>query len=121
MLSHVLVTIDCVDPRPMAEFWAAALHTGIARDTGDHIKLAAAPGASIAIGLQRVPEPAAGKNRLHLDLETDDLETEVDRLVGLGAAVLSQHAEPGFRWTVLADPEGNQFCVGQPEAQIERA
>ncbi|MFD0024396.1 VOC family protein [Streptomyces sp. NPDC058382] len=62
---------------------------------------------------QRVPEPKTVKNRLHLDLHAgpDRRDAEVTRLEGLGATVLRQVAEPGGTWTVLGDPEGNEFCV----------
>ncbi|MFI8827031.1 VOC family protein [Streptomyces sp. NPDC053431] len=62
---------------------------------------------------QRVPESKTVKNRLHLDLhpEPGSRDTEVARLEGLGAKVLRQVAEPGGSWTVMADPEGNEFCV----------
>jgi predicted enzyme related to lactoylglutathione lyase len=59
----------------------------------------------------QVPESKTAKNRMHVDLVADDREAEVDRLVGLGAKRLADQAEFGLRWTVLADPEGNEFCV----------
>ncbi|MFE1440964.1 VOC family protein [Streptomyces sp. NPDC058739] len=62
---------------------------------------------------QRVPEPKSGKNRLHLDLHPgpDRREDEVARLRGLGASVLREVKEAGGQWVVMADPEGNEFCV----------
>ncbi|MEV5968601.1 VOC family protein [Streptomyces sp. NPDC051921] len=62
---------------------------------------------------QRVPEPKTAKNRLHLDLHPDPgtRDAEVARLEGLGAKVVRQVAEQGGAWTVMADPEGNEFCV----------
>ncbi|WP_432134285.1 MULTISPECIES: VOC family protein [unclassified Streptomyces] len=62
---------------------------------------------------QRVPEEKSGKNRLHLDLHAgaERRATEVERLTALGASVLREVAEPGGRWVVMADPEGNEFCV----------
>ncbi|MFG3098533.1 VOC family protein [Streptomyces sp. NPDC048202] len=62
---------------------------------------------------QRVPEAKDGKNRLHLDLHAgpERREGEVARLTALGATVLRDVSEPGGSWTVLADPEGNEFCV----------
>ncbi|MDT0614165.1 VOC family protein [Streptomyces lancefieldiae] len=62
---------------------------------------------------QRVPEAKAGKNRIHLDLHSGEAarEEEVARLEGLGASVLRQVKEPGGEWVVMADPEGNEFCV----------
>ncbi|MDN3295543.1 VOC family protein [Streptomyces ficellus] len=62
---------------------------------------------------QRVPEPKTGKNRLHLDLHPapGQRQAEVARLKALGATVLREVREPGGEWTVMADPEGNEFCV----------
>ncbi|MEV5338873.1 VOC family protein [Streptomyces sp. NPDC052676] len=62
---------------------------------------------------QRVPEPKSGKNRLHLDLHPGEgrREAEVERLGSLGASVLREVREPAGRWVVMADPEGNEFCV----------
>ncbi|MCQ6555132.1 hypothetical protein NPS70_18320 [Streptomyces sp. C10-9-1] len=62
---------------------------------------------------QRVPEEKTGKNRLHIDLHTapGEREAETARLVVLGAAVLEHRSEPGGEWTVMTDPEGNEFCV----------
>jgi hypothetical protein len=62
---------------------------------------------------QRVPEPKSGKNRLHLDLHPGEgrRAAEVERLKGLGASVLREVKEPSGQWVVMADPEGNEFCV----------
>jgi predicted enzyme related to lactoylglutathione lyase len=58
-----------------------------------------------------VPAPTTGKNRIHFDLYADDLEAEVARLVALGATVSRVHDHDYATWRVLADPEGNEFCV----------
>lgn len=65
---------------------------------------------------QQVPDGKTGKNRVHLDLRTRELEPEVERLTGLGARVLTgvPVSEAGWRWHVLADPDGNEFCVLRP-------
>ncbi|WP_460402151.1 VOC family protein [Actinophytocola sediminis] len=108
------VTIDCAEPRTLAEFWLKALDLHIAFDAdGEYVQLSsAAEPARPAIALQRVPEAKAGKNRVHVDLATTDREGEVERLVALGAVRGADHSVPGLEWTVLADPEGNEFCVG---------
>ncbi len=59
----------------------------------------------------RVPEAKAVKNRVHVDLASDDRDAEVTRLVGIGARHVADHDEGGASWTVLHDPEGNEFCV----------
>jgi predicted enzyme related to lactoylglutathione lyase len=107
-LSIGMVTIDCSDPQALAEFWTAALGTSVAGDYGEFVLLAGTP----ALGLQKVSEPRVGKNRVHLDLQTDDRAAEVARLTALGASLLAEHSAPGLWWTVLTDPEGNEFCVG---------
>ena len=105
-----MITIDCADPQGLARFWTAALGTTVADDYGEFVVLAA-PEGGLPLGLQRVPEPRAGKNRVHLDLGADDRAAEVKRLVELGAGEVAEHEVPGLAWTVLTDPEGNEFCV----------
>lgn len=109
-----MVTIDCANPRALADFWTAALGADVAADYGAFVLLGL-PGRGFALGLQQVPEPRPGKNRMHLDLRSDiGREAETARLVELGAQVLDEeNTVPGLIWTVLADPEGNEFCVGE--------
>lgn len=117
MLALSMVTIDCEDPRALAEFWTAALQTEIALDWDDFLILAGEP----ALGLQRVDEPTPGKNRLHLDLSGGPRAEEVARLVELGAEVVRTHDVEGFAWTVLRDPVGNEFCVSDPHGGDDAA
>jgi len=112
-LAHI--TFDCADARQLAGFWAQAL--GKAVDDGAEpffasIGYPAPPGAQAWLFLQ-VPEGKASKNRMHLDLTASDggRDAEVARLVGLGASKVDDHDEYGHQWTVMLDPEGNEFCV----------
>ncbi len=115
MVAHVAqYTLDVTDLARMTAFWSAAL--GYTADAGGDgsAKLYPPAGAAGAptVWLQGSGTPRHGKNRLHLDLVSDgDPAAEVDRLVGLGArpADVGQTGDEGF--TVLADPEGNEFCV----------
>lgn len=111
-----LVTIDCADPSALADFWTKALGYAVAYDDGSYLLLAPPGGAEgtpgVRLGLQRVPEPTPGKNRVHLDLRATDRAAEVEWLVGIGAAVIDEQVTSGFSWTVLADPAGTMFCVG---------
>lgn len=112
-----MVTFDSADPRRLAEFWAAALGTSVAEDYGgEFVLLAPPPGQQVTFGFQKVPEQRVGKNRVHVDLGGEDRNAEVARLVELGARVLYEQVGtmPGLGWTTLADPEGNEFCVGEP-------
>lgn len=117
---HLALVVDCADLDVAADFWTAAL--GYVREgpTGEtYLSLVPADGAGIEILLQRVPEAKRAKSRLHLDLRTRDLERETERVVALGAVVVSAEpiVESGWRWHVLADPDGNEFCVLHPPAE----
>jgi predicted enzyme related to lactoylglutathione lyase len=111
-LSIRMVTIDCADPRDLVPFWTAATGYKVTADyDGEFVTLAPEEGEGPALGLQRVPHPTPGKNRVHVDFHAPDREAEVARLIELGAARVGDHSVPGFGWTVLSDPAGNQFCV----------
>jgi catechol 2,3-dioxygenase-like lactoylglutathione lyase family enzyme len=110
----VAVVIDCRDAESVAAFWCAALGYQVARRwrdaRGTQYVEASAPDRPMLL-FHPVPELKTDKNRLHLDLRPaeGDQSAEVRRLVGLGARVVSD--EPDLPWVVLADPEGNEFCV----------
>jgi predicted enzyme related to lactoylglutathione lyase len=115
-LTARMVTIDCADPVGLAKFWAEAAGYELRWQHEDEFMvLGPAWGEGVAIGLQRVAEPRPGKNRVHVDWAADDRTAEVARLVRLGATVIDEHAVTGLGWTVLADPEGNEFCVSTDE------
>jgi predicted enzyme related to lactoylglutathione lyase len=106
------VVVDCADHGRVVDFWAAAL--GYQRRPVNEQYVALVPPRATrppAAPLQKVPEPKAGKNRVHLDFTVPVMADEVARLVGLGARVIAERSLGDFRWTVLADPEGNEFCV----------
>jgi hypothetical protein len=116
---ELVVVIDCSLLARSAEFWAGVL--GYVRDgvaTGRYKSLLPAEGRGAEILLQQVPEDKRSKNRVHLDLRTRELEPEVHRIVSLGARLLTGEPviEAGWRWRILADPDGNEFCVMQPPA-----
>ncbi|MFC4020681.1 VOC family protein [Micromonospora sp. GCM10011542] len=108
-------TIDVEDLDVMTAFWSAALGYEIERGGDGSAKLwpAGQPaGAAPTVWLQGSGTAKRGKNRLHLDLVSDgDPEAEVRRLVGLGARRVDVGQSGTERFTVLADPEGNEFCV----------
>jgi predicted enzyme related to lactoylglutathione lyase len=106
-----MVTIDCADPQRLAGFWTEAANYQVASDFGVFVMLAPAGGDGLSLGLLQVSEPRVGKNRVHVDWRSDDRTAEVERLVKLGATVVAERSVPGLSWTVLADPEGNEFCV----------
>jgi hypothetical protein len=108
------VVIDCHDPRRVADFWAATLGWDVQTNDGKSFWMSAtgAPFPDMPIVFVGVPEDKTVKNRVHLDVSPVgcDRDDEVDRLLGLGAtrADIGQGETP---WAVLADPEGNEFCV----------
>lgn len=109
---HLAVVLDCASPDALAEFWRAALNFTVIHRDATYVALRAEDGSRPTLVLQRVPEPKATKNRMHLDVHTDNYEDDLTRLRELGAREIhpEQH-EAGTRWVVLADPEGNEFCV----------
>jgi predicted enzyme related to lactoylglutathione lyase len=114
---EVVFVIDCVDLDLVSDFWSSAMDYQRAGHICEpYLSLLPRAGAGPELLLQRVPEAKGGKNRLHLDLRTRDLPAEVERLCVIGATVLTEApmVEGGWTWHVLADPEGNEFCVLQP-------
>jgi predicted enzyme related to lactoylglutathione lyase len=107
------LVLDCTDPEALGAFWAQALSLERLGSAGNYVLLASASEALPKLLLQRVADPKATKNRMHLDIESPDVDAEVDRLVGIGARRLEQGArvEHGSRWVIMTDPEGNEFCV----------
>ena len=103
------VTFDCADALVVAGFWAAALGSTVDEEATAGRAYVEAPGwGGPNMWFVRVPEPKTAKNRLHLDLRAPGaVADEVARLAALGATVVTA----GDELTVLADPEGNEFCV----------
>ena len=104
------VSVDAADPRSLGHWWADALGWVMVGETDDEVEIRPAPDRMPGLLFVTVPEAKAGKNRLHLDFRPADQDAEVERLVALGA----RRADVGQRdvnWVVLADPEGNEFCV----------
>ncbi|HKA84033.1 MAG TPA: VOC family protein [Acidimicrobiales bacterium] len=107
------LVLDCADPQRLAEFWAPALGYANLGMVGSYALLLpdGRPGPKLL--LQRVPEPKSAKNRMHLDIDASDIEGEATRLEALGARRIraAQVQEHGTAWILMADPEGNEFCV----------
>ena len=113
------VCFDCADNRRVAQFWADALgYTLPPPDSDDSAEASIAitpPGDGLRIWFNRVPEPKVAKNRVHLDITMPD-DAEMERLQRLGARPLQEiRGEDGaLWWTIMADPEGNEFCAFPP-------
>jgi hypothetical protein len=104
------VVVDAEDPARLGRWWAEALGYQIVHEAPDEVEIRRTPQTLPGLLFNLVPEPKKGKNRLHLDLRPADQEAEVERLVDMGARPvdIGQH---DVSWVVLADPEGNEFCV----------
>ena len=140
MTPAIQIAVDCHDPHLLARFWASAvgyeiehndemirglIDGGLAgeddvMEVDGHLQWRTAAACSDPDGrrprllFQQVPEPKAGKNRVHLDLHTFDdagREAEVARLIELGATRLWDGQQGPITWVTMADPEGNEFCV----------
>ena len=107
------VVIDCADHDVVVPFWEAALGWTVYRVNEQFVGLRAPADELIGFDIlfQKVPEPKTAKNRAHIDFDAADMEAEVARLVGLGGTKLAAHSLGTFRWTIVADPEGNELCV----------
>ncbi|PRY00638.1 hypothetical protein CLV72_102269 [Allonocardiopsis opalescens] len=108
------VAIDCADAYGLALFWSRVTGRSMHpedRPGDDETQVLLAEGP--VLHFNQVPEAKKDKNRIHLCLRPEtSREQEVERLLGLGAAFVADHREPdGTGWVVLADPEGNEFCV----------
>lgn len=106
-----MVTFDCADPAALAGWWAEQFG-GTTQELlpGEFIEVTRSEGPRL--GFQKVPDPTPGKNRVHLDFSVTDVDAEVSRLTAAGATEVERHQiGDNFRWVVLADPEGNVFCV----------
>jgi len=106
-----MITIDSTDPGPLAKWWAEQTGGVVEQENGGWFYMVGVPGWGQKLGFQKVDDPTPGKNRQHMDLASPDLDGEVARLVAAGASEVHREDMDGFRWVVLADPQGNQFCV----------
>jgi len=119
MAATIGLVLDCADPSRLAGFWSAALGYTTVGGAGNYVMLVDPDAGRPKLLLQAVDEAKTTKNRMHLDIETPDVDSEVVRLESIGARRLETDArsEHGSRWVIMVDPEGNEFCVcdaGQP-------
>lgn len=106
------VVINALDHDRLVEFWKDLLDVEIAQSYPPHFTwLAPQREGGISIAIQTVPDPTPGRNRLHIDTMVDDLDEAVRRIEELGGSFLEDHTAGDFAWKVMADPEGNEFCI----------
>jgi predicted enzyme related to lactoylglutathione lyase len=107
------VTVDCADPKRLAEFWAHLLDFKITFEDDVEVAIEREDEIGPALLFIRVPDAKHVKNRIHLDLNPDDQDAEVRRAKELGATEVDI-GQRDVTWVVLADPEGNEFCILTP-------
>lgn len=113
-MTHVVgvaaLAFDCANPPALARFWQRLLGGEVVVDEHGDAELNGGP---VRLDFLRVPERKTVKNRLHLDLRSDDDEAAVRQAVDAGAS-LADDVHDGPEWQVLRDPEGNEFCILRP-------
>ncbi|MFE5617204.1 VOC family protein [Streptomyces sp. NPDC056524] len=112
------VVVDSHDPRAQARFWAQVLDWKILYEDEHEVVIGADEYALPGLCFLPVPESKTVKNRLHIDLTPDDRDAEVERIVELGARRIDIGQGEDATWVVLADPEGNEFCVLRPKRSL---
>jgi predicted enzyme related to lactoylglutathione lyase len=119
-LHHIV--IDAHDLPGLARFWAQALGWKVLSEREGEIVIGAEENAPVGMCFMPVTGPKTVKNRVHLDLTSSaaDRDQEIDRLLALGARRVDIGQSGAESWTVLADPEGNEFCVVRPKQTLAR-
>jgi len=117
-LHHVV--IDAHDLPTLARFWAGVLRWQILSEREREVVIGPDVGAPVGICFMPVTDRKVVKNRLHLDLNpgSDDREAEIERIIALGARRIDIGQTGTETWTVLADPEGNEFCILRPKTTL---
>ena len=119
-LHHIV--IDTHDLPRLARFWAQALGWKVLSEREREIVIGADENAPVGLCFMPVTDPKTIKNRVHLDLTSsaEDRDQEIERLLALGARRVDIGQTGEESWTVLADPEGNEFCVIRPKEMLTR-
>ncbi len=107
------VTIDCSDASKLAAFWEEVLDYKRTFEDGDEVVIEPRDGSGNALLFGEVPDAKSVKNRIHLDLNPTDQRAEVERVKALGATEVDI-GQRDVTWVVMADPEGNEFCILTP-------
>ena len=111
-ISIAMITMDTTDARRLGTWWAGVLGGTILEENDGWFVVVSLGEGRPLVAFQQVDDPTPGKNRLHLDLQAEDMTAAVVDLVSAGARVVEERSmDNGFVWTTLADPDGNEFCV----------
>jgi len=112
------VIVDAADPRRLAEFWGAMLGYKVVYDSPEEVAIKKPDDSGLEVLFGKAPDTKSVKNRIHFDLVPSNQVAEVERALSLGAehVDIGQADDPEVTWTVLADPEGNEFCILKPRS-----
>ena len=116
------VTINTAEPRRLAQFWMKILDVEISQEIpGDYfIWLRPQRRGGVAIAFQKVEEPQATPGRVHVDTTVEDIQVARRQIEELGGSLVAEHDMMGYRWSIMADPDGNRFCiVERPQKQAQ--
>lgn len=105
------IVIDCTDAESMSRFWRTFMGYETRWSNDTYTFMLHPDGRRPGLVLQKVPEIATEKNRIHFDLEVEDVDDATQRAQELGATFIHRVEEEGLAWTVMRDPEGNYFCI----------
>jgi DNA-binding MarR family transcriptional regulator len=106
-----MVTVDTQDARELAQWWAEQTGGELDDSYDGWFVTLKGGGLPVMLAFQRVDDPTPGKNKVHLDLTSADVDAEVDRLVAAGATMVERRGDEQFRWVTMSDPHGNLFDV----------
>jgi predicted enzyme related to lactoylglutathione lyase len=105
------IVINAADHDLLVEFWSALLEVEVAQSFPGFTWLKPQREGGVLVAIQQVPDPTPGRRRLHIDTSVADLDGAVTRILELGGSHVEDHRAGDFSWKVMADPEGNEFCI----------
>ena len=109
------VVINTTDEERLAKFWSELLGVEVVQRAHGFIWLKPQRPGAFSIAFQNVDHPTEGRRRLHLDTSVSDVEAATARIIEMGGSHVEDHEVPGFAWRVMADPDGNEFCIAPDE------
>lgn len=107
------VVINTTDEERLAAFWSELLGVEVGRRVEGFVWLRPQRPGAYSLAFQQVDQPTEGRRRLHLDTSVSDLDAATARIIELGGSRVEDHEVPGFAWRVMADPDGNEFCISR--------
>jgi hypothetical protein len=112
-IAPAMITCDTDDPRGLGRWWAERTGGEVVQENDGYFVVVSLP-TGPTLAFQMVDEPTPGKNRIHVDFTSDDLEAAKKEMTAAGAGHVHDQEMAGFRWSTFTDPAGNQFCVSGP-------